>query len=334
MKKNLILLLFLVLTLMLVGCRKKDPTEIVIAEVTHSVFYAPQYVALSEGFFEEEGLNVSYITTPGADKVMAALLSGDCDIGLAGAEASIYVYNQGQEDYAIMFAQLTQKDGDFLVGREKVNNFDFAMLKGKEILGGRRGGMPEMVLEYALKLNGLDVGRDDPTKEVNVRTDVQFAALAGAFTSGQGDYVVLFEPTATLLENEGKGYVLTSMGNETGIIPYTNYFCTKSYMEDNPEIVQKFTNAIYKAQQWVYSHTPEEIAMSCITHFPESTLTDLTKVMKRYKDVEAWAKKPLLEKENFERFMDIMEEANELDERAPYDKIITPKYANEAMKNG
>lgn len=332
MKKNFVLLLFLMLALMLVGCKRKKATDIVIAEVTHSVFYAPQYVALSQGFFAEEGLNVTYITTPGADKVMAALLSRDCQIGLAGAEASIYVYNEGQKDYAIMFAQLTQKDGNFLVGREKVDNFTFSMLKNKEILGGRRGGMPEMVLEYALKLNGLQVGRDDPTKEVNVRTDVQFAALAGAFSSGQGDYVILFEPTATLLEKEGKGYVLTSMGNETGIVPYTNYFTTKSFMEKNPDVIQKFTNAIYKAQKWVYEHTPEEIAMACISHFPESTLTDLINVMKRYKDVEAWAPKPLLEKENFERFMDIMEEANELEKRAPYEAIINVKFANEAMK--
>lgn len=333
MKKNFILCLFLMLILMLAGCKKRKPSDIVIAEVTHSVFYAPQYVALSQGFFEEEGLNVTYMTTPGADKVMAALLSGDCQIGLAGAEASIYVYNEGQQDYAIMFAQLTQKDGNFLVGRERVDDFKFALLKNSEILGGRRGGMPEMVLEYALKLNGLQVGRDDPTKEVNVRTDVQFAALAGAFSSGQGDYVVLFEPTATLLENEGKGYVLTSLGNETGIIPYTNYFTTKSFMEENSDIVQKFTNAIYKAQKWVYNHTPEEIAMACIAHFPESTLTDLIKVMKRYKDIEAWAPQPLLEKTNYERFMDIMVEAGELEKRAPYEKIVNVKFASESMED-
>ncbi len=331
MKKNLILLMLLVLGIMLVGCEKKKATDITIAEVTHSVFYAPQYVALSQGFFEEEGLNVDFVTTPGADKVMAALLSGDTQIGLAGAEASIYVYNEGQKNYAINFAQLTQKDGNFLVGREKIENFNFDMLKNTTILGGRRGGMPEMVLEYALKQNGLEVGRDDPTKEVNVRTDVQFAALAGAFSSGQGDYVILFEPTATIFERAGNGHVITSMGEETGIIPYTNYFATKSYMEKNPEIIQKFTNAIYKAQKWVYSHTAKEVAEACLKFFPDSSLTELTMVMDRYMKVEAWAKTPELKLDSFNHFLAIMEEAGELSTRPPYDKIVTTKYAKEAI---
>ena len=332
MKKNFILLLVASLGLVLFGCKKDKPTDIVIAEVTHSVFYAPQYVALSKGFFKDEGLNVSYITTPGADKVMAALLSKDCHIGLAGAEASIYVYNEGQKNYAINFAQLTQKDGNFLVGRSKITNFNFDMLKGKEILGGRKGGMPEMVLEYALKKNGLVVGRDDATKDVNVRTDVQFAALAGAFTSGQGDYVILFEPTATILERAGNGHVITSMGQETGIIPYTNYFATKSYIEKNPEIIQKFTNAIYRAQQWVYSHTPKEVAQACLEYFPDSSLTELTMVMERYMLVEAWAKDPVLKEEPFINFLKIMEEAGELTKRPPYEKIVLTSYAKKAME--
>jgi NitT/TauT family transport system substrate-binding protein len=331
-KKILSLILLFTLIAVLGGCKKKEKNEIVIAEVTHSVFYAPQYVAMSQGFFEEEGLKVSYITTPGADKVMAALLSKDCQIGLAGAEASIYVYNEGQADYAINFAQLTQKDGNFLVGRTKIDNFKFSMLSGAEILGGRRGGMPEMVLEYALKQNGLQVGRDDPSKEVNVRTDVQFAALAGVFNSGEADYVTLFEPTATLLENDGKGYVLASLGTETGVIPYTNYFATKSYIENNSEIIQKFTNAIYKASQWVYSHTSAQVAEACITYFPDSTLNQLTKVMQRYMDIEAWAKSPVLEKGPFDHFLEIMEAAGELSTRPPYDKIVTTTFGKKALE--
>lgn len=333
MKKILLILLMFISGSVLVGCKKEEATDIVIAEVTHSVFYAPQYVALSKGFFAEEGLNVSYITTPGADKVMAALLSRDCQIGLAGAEASIYVYNEGQKDYAINFAQLTQKDGNFLIGREKIDDFSFSMLKGSEILGGRRGGMPEMVLEYALKENGLEVGRDDPSKEVNVRTDVQFAALAGAFSSGQGDYVILFEPTATILTKEGNYHILASLGEETGNIPYTNYFATKSYIEKNPEIVQKFTNAIYKAQKWVYSHTAAEVAQACLKYFPDSSLNELTTVMDRYMKIEAWAKDPELKLDTYEHFLEIMEEANELDKRAPYEAIVTTIYAKSAMKS-
>lgn len=330
MKKLLSLIVLLFLAVGLLAC-KKDRYEIVISEVAHSVFYAPQYVAISQGFFEEEGLDISYITSNGANYVMAALLSGSADIGLAGAEASVYIYEEGQADYAVNFAQLTQKDGNFLIGREPIEDFDYSMLSGSEILGGRRGGMPEMVLEYALKLNGLQVGRDDPEAEVNVRTDVQFAALAPSFISGQGDYVVLFEPTGTMLERNNQGYVLASLGEETGIIPYTNYFVTKSYLEKNPDIIQKFTNAIYKASQWVYSHSAAEVAQACLEFFPDSSLNELTMVMQRYMDIEAWAKTPVMEKGPYDHFLDIMEEAGELPGRAPYDKIVNTTFAKKAV---
>ncbi len=332
MKKILILILIL-LSFSLVGCRKKDPTNIVIAEVTHSIFYAPQYVAITKGFFEEEGLKVSYVTTPGADKVMAALISGDCQIGLAGAEATIYVYNEGLKDYAVNFAQLTQKDGSFLVGREKIDNFKFSMMKGSEVIGGRKGGMPIMVLEYVLKQSGLDAGLDNPAKEVNIRSDVEFAAIAGAFVSGQGDYVSLFEPTASLLEKANNGYVLTSIGSFTNNIPYTNYFTQKSFLDKNDEIAQKFTNAIYKAQEWVYSHSAREVAEACITHFSDSTLDDLTKVVERYKSIEAWAKTPILTEESYNHFITIMQSANALDKKPEYSKIITTEYAKKAVNN-
>lgn len=332
MKKWLLLLLIVLILPILNACDRKE-NKIVISEVAHSVFYAPQYVALSQGFFEEEGLEVSIINSNGADKVMAALLSRDVQIGLAGTEASIYVYAEGQDNYAINFAQLTQKDGSFLVGREPIENFEFSMLSGAEILGGRRGGMPEIVLEYALKLNGLEVGRDDPTKEVNVRTDVQFGMLAGAFTSGEGDYVSLFEPTGTMLEKNGEGYVIASLGTETGVIPYTVYFTTKKYLEENEEIIQKFTNAIYKGAKWVHSHSAREIAEACLPYFPDISLNDLTVVMQRYVDIDAWAHTPVMQKDTYERFLDIMEEAGELPERVPYNKIVTTKFAEEAVKN-
>lgn len=331
-KKLIFMMVALITIVGLSGC-KKDLNKIVISEVTHSVFYAPQYVAMSKGFFEEEGLKVTLINSNGADKVMATLLSKDAQIGLMGPEASIYVYNQGQKNYAINFAQLTKRDGSFLVARQKIDNFEFGMLKGKSILGGRKGGVPEMTLEYVLKQKGLEVGRDDSTKEVLVRTDVQFAALAGAFVSGEGDFVTLFEPTATTLENEGKGYVVASIGKESGMIPYTAYSATKEYIEKNPEIIQKFTNAIYKGQQWVKDHTAREIAEAIHEHFKETSIDDLTKVMKRYKDIDAWCQTPFFEEASLTKLMEVMEIANELDKRAPYDKIVDNTFANKAMAN-
>ena len=314
------------------SCKKDDGlTKLTVAEVTHSVFYAPQYVAASKGFFEEEGLEVSFVNTNGADKTMAALLSKDAQIGLMGSEASIYVYNEGQKDYAINFAQLTQKDGSFLVGRENISNFDISMLEGKEILGGRLAGMPEMVLEYILKNSGLEVGVNDSSKDVNVRTDVQFAAMAGAFSSGEGDYVSLFEPTASSLEKANKGYIVASLGELSGNIPYTSYSTLKSYMSKNSDIIQKFTNAIYKAQKWVYEHSDVEVAQAIHSYFTDTTLGDLTIAVQNYRAIEAWAKDPTLTVESLDKLMDIIELAGQLDKRAPYDKIVTTEYARNAI---
>lgn len=336
-KKSILLFILLTSLMVISGCNKKDRYTITVSEVAHSVFYAPAYVAMTEGYFEEEGLKINLILGNGANNVMASLLSGDAQIGLAGAEATIYVYNQGQKDYAINFCQLTQKDGNFILGREKEEEFDWNSLKGKEILGGRQGGMPVMVLEYALKNKGLLVGQDDPSViekgGVNVRTDVQFSALAGAFTSGEGDYVTLFEPTATLTEKANEGYILASLGEQTDLIPYTNYFCNKSYMEENEDIIQKFTNAIYKGVLYVYSHTPEEIARSIQPFFSSSSIEELTTVMERYLSIDAWAHTPVMNKDAYELFLNIMEEANELEKRTPYEEIVTTKFALKAIEN-
>ena len=328
------LLAFPLLILNGCSCKKDDgPTKITVAEVTHSVFYAPQYVAASQGFFEEEGLKVTFVNTNGADKTMAALLSKDAQIGLMGSEASIYVYNEGQKDYAINFAQLTQKDGSFLVGRENIDNFDITMLKNSEILGGRLAGMPEMVLEYILKNAGLEIGVNDSTKDVNVRTDVQFAAMAGAFTSGEGDYVSLFEPTASSIEKGNQGYIVASLGELSGNIPYTSYSTLKSYMNKNSDVIQKFTNAIYKAQKWVYEHTDLEVAKAIKTYFIDTSESDLAVAVSNYRSIEAWAKDPTLTVESLNKLMDIIELAGQLDKRAPYDKIVTTEYARNAMEN-
>lgn len=317
--------------MVLTSC-KGNKNKITIAEVTHSVFYAPQYAAIELGYFKEEGLEVNLILTSGADKTMAALLSKEAQIGLMGPEASIFVYNGGQTNYAINFAQLTQCDGSFLLSREKIDDWSWEMLKGKEILGGRKGGVPEMTLEYVLKSKDLGVGQDDTNAEVNVRTDVQFAALAGAFVSGEGDYVTLFEPTATALEKEGKGYIVASIGKESPGIPFTAYSATKSYMEKNPDIIQKFTNAIYKGQKWVKSHTAREIAELIHPHFKELNIDDLTIVMQRYVDINAWKDTPDFPESGLNKLMEVMELAKELDKRAPFSKIVNNKFANEAMK--
>lgn len=321
--------------LILNGCSCKDNglTKITVAEVTHSVFYAPQYVAASQGFFEDEGLEVTFVNTNGADKTMAALLSKDAQIGLMGSEASIYVYNGGQKDYAINFAQLTQKDGSFLVGRENIDNFDISMLEGKEIIGGRLAGMPEIVLEYILKMAGLEIGINDSSKDVNVRTDVQFAAMAGAFTSGEGDYVSLFEPTASSLEKANEGYIVASLGELSGNIPYTSYSALKSYINKNSDVIQKFTNAIYKAQKWVYEHSDLEVAKAIKKYFVETSENDLKTAVANYRAIEAWAKDPTLTVDSLNKLMDIIELAGQLEKRAPYDKIVTTEYARKAIES-
>ncbi|MCR4436435.1 MAG: ABC transporter substrate-binding protein [Clostridiales bacterium] len=328
--KKMLLLAALVLGVVLLpaGCGGTGTTKVRLNEVTHSVFYAPQYVALGQGFFKEEGLEIELTNGQGADKVMTAVLSGQSDIGLAGPEASIYVYNEGKEDYAVVFAQLTKRDGSFLMGRKAEPDFQWSSLRGKNIIGGRKGGVPEMTLEYVLKKNGLVPGKD-----VEVDTSVQFALMAGAFTGGQGDYVTLFEPTASLLEKEGKGYILASIGRESGEIPYTAYFAKKSYIEKNKAVIQKFTNAIYKGQLWVDSHTPEEVAKVLMPYFPDTDEGILTTVAKRYKEQDAWNKDPVLKKESLDLLQKVMQEADQLKEKAPYDKIVDTSYAESAMKN-
>lgn len=336
MKRKILLVLLLgALGISFAGC-EKSKNKIVIAEVAHSVFYAPQYVALELGFFEDEGLEVEIFNANGADKVMAALLSGDAHVGLMGPEASIYVYNGGQENYAINFAQITKRDGSFIVGRTPVENFTLDMLKGKSILGGRKGGMPEMTLEYTLKQAGLIVGQDDATvlekSGVLVRTDIQFAAMAGAFTSGEGDFTTLFEPTATAMEKEGKCYVLASIGELSGEVPYTAYSSLKRYIDNNEEMLEKFTRAIYKAQKWVHSHTAREIAEVVAPQFPELSINDLTLVMQRHIDIDAWVTTPHLKEEAFNKLMDIMEEANELEKRVNYNILVTNKFADKVTQ--
>ncbi len=324
--------------LCLTGCgsdtkEEKSLDKVTIAEVTHSVFYAPQYAAITKGFFEEEGIDIDLINTQGADKTMAALISGEAQIGLMGPEASIYVYNQGNDDYAINFAQLTKRDGSFIMAREKMPNFSYKDLKGKDILGGRRGGVPLITLEYVLKQNGLTIGEDTNKGQVNVRTDVQFGVMAGAFAGGEADFTTAFEPTATQMEKEGTGYIVASVGQDSGEIPYTAYSTTKSYMAKNDDLIQRFTNALYKGQQWVQSASSEEIAKAMQPFFEDDSLDDLISVVDRYKSIDAWSSDPLLNEESLNNLMAVMEEAGELDKEPPYNTIVNTEFATNAINN-
>lgn len=328
MKKKIIIfiiggiLVFLLAALVLFDLNKekkeeKKLTEITLAEVTHSIFYAPQYVAIEQGYFKEVGIDVELILTSGADKVTAAVLSGDADIGFCGSEGTIYVYNGGEKDYLKTFAQLTQKDGSFLVSREKIEDFSLEDLEGKTVLGGRAGGMPEMTLEYALKENGID-----PEKVVNVDTSVDFAAMGGAFIGGQGDFVTLFEPNALELEKEGYGYVVASVGELGGVVPYTSYSARISFLEENKELITNFTKAIQKGLDYVHNHSDEEVAKAIINQFPDTSLEDIAKVVKRYRDIDAWPETTDFSEDSFNHLQDIMIDYGAITEKVPYDELM------------
>ena len=315
------ILIFFAASAVLFNFNNKDKDnsleEITLAEVAHTIFYAPQYVAIEKGYFEEYGIKFNLILTSGADKVAAALLSGDADIGFSGSEASIYVYNENEKDYMKTFAQLTQKDGTFIVSREKIDDFKLEDLIGKDIIGGRANGMPEMTLEYALKQNGID-----PRKDVNIDTSVAFAAMSGAFIGGQGDFVTLFEPTALELEKNGYGYVVASVGELGGVVPYTSYSARISYIEDNKELISNFTKAIQKGLDFVHSHSDREVAEAILSQFPDTSLNDLEEAIKRYRENDTWPKTTTFTKESFDHLQDIMIDYGALNEKVPYNKLI------------
>ena len=312
---------------------KKDSTEekltkVTLNEVAHSIFYAPQYVAIEEGYFKDEGLDLTLVTGFGADKTMTAVISGEADIGFMGAEASVYAYQEGATDAVVNFAQLTQRAGNFLVAREEMPDFKWEDLKDKKVLGGRKGGMPEMVFEYILRKNGLD-----PQKDLTIDQSIDFGYTAAAFTGDtSADFTVEFEPSATALEKEGAGYVVASLGVDSGYVPYTSYSAKTSYMEKNPEIIQKFTNALQKGMEYVQSHTPEEIAEVIAPQFAETDLDTVTAIVKRYYDQDTWKSNLIFEKESFELLEDILEDSGELSERVSYEVLVTTKYAREAAE--
>ncbi len=323
----ILLIIVISITLTIIHNKKdnQDEKTIKVNEVTRSVFYAPQYVAINNGYFKENGINVELTTGQGADSVMTAVLSNQCDIGFAGPEASIYVYNEGKEDYCQVFAQMTKKDGSFLVAKTKNSTFNWQDVKGKTIIPGRKGGVPYMTLEYVLRKNGID-----PKKDVVLDDSIKFDLMAGAFTSGNAEYVTLFEPTASLTQLQNKGYIVASVGEAAGEIPYTAYFAKKSYISQNENVIQGFTNAIAKGEKWVKENSSEEIAKTVQNFFPNTDLELLTTAIQRYKDIDAWNETPVLKEESFNRLQEVMTQAGELSQKAPYNNIINNKYSEKA----
>lgn len=318
----------------LTACSSQDSSEptsqslpVTLSEVAHSIFYAPQYAAVELGYFNEEGIDLTLVNGAGADKVMSALLSGDADIGFMGSEASIYIYANGAEDYAVNFAQLTQRTGNFLVAREPDPDFSWQKLSGASVLGGRAGGMPQMVFEYILKKHNLD-----PKTDLSIDQSISFGLTAAAFPSSSADYTVEFEPFATALEKEGNGYVVASLGTESGYVPYTAYCAKKSFLEKNPHIIQSFTNAIQKGLNYVNSHSSEEIAQVIHPQFPDTDLDSLTAIVSRYKEQDTWKTDTLFEEDSFYLLQNILEEAGQLPERVPYEKLVTKEFSQKAAE--
>lgn len=319
-----ILIVFAMASAVLFNSFKKENnsnlTKVKVAEVAHSIFYAPQYAAISLGYFEENGIDIDLTLTPGADKVTAAILSGDMDIAFCGSEATIYVYNGGEKDYLKTFAQLTQKDGSFLVSREKIENFTLDNLRGKYVIGGRTAGMPEMTFEWALREAGIN-----PKKDLTIDTSVDFAAMGGAFISGIGDFVTLFEPTALEIEQQGYGYVVASIGELGGIVPYTSYSARISFIEKNPELIENFTKAIQKGLDFVHENDSKTIAKAILSFFPDTSLNDLTDVVERYKSQDTWPKTTNFTKDSFDHLQKIMMANGAIDTTVDYNSLIYTK---------
>ena len=328
MKKKLFVYILCFLAIFLIGAsvlfdfnnqndKVKNLSKVSLAEVAHTVFYAPMYVAYEKGFFEEEGIDLEIILANGADKVTASVLSGDCDIGFSGSEATIYVYNGGEKDYLKTFSQLTQKDGSFIVSREKIDSFKLTDLIGKNVIGGRVGGMPEMVFEYSLKQNGIN-----PREDLFIDTSIAFSAMGGAFIGGEGDFVTLFEPTASMIEKEGYGYVVESVGSLGGVVPYTSFSAKKSYIENNPDIIKKFDKAIQRGLDFVHSHTDIEVAKAVLNQFPDTSLNILESAIKRYRDNDTWPINTNFSKESFDHLQDIMIDYGQIKDKVNYNDLF------------
>ena len=327
--KKLVIKLIIIFIILLIGMvsiykvnnkKNSNLTTLKVAEVTHSAFYAPLYVAIENGYFKDEGLDIKLILTPGADKVSAAVLSNDVEIGFAGAESAIYVYTGGEKDYLQIFSGLTKRDGQFIVGR-KDESFSLKDLKGKEILVGRKGGMPALNFLNALKNEGIN------PDDININYSIDFASLGGTFIGGLGDYVNLFEPTATALEKEGQGYILTSIGMLSGEMPYTAFYARKSYINNNKDIIKKFTNAISKGLDYTLNNDSNTIAKVILPQFSSISLDDLTKIVENYKKADSWLLNPYINETMFKNLESIMIDNNLLDDYVNYNDLVNNYYS-------
>jgi len=326
-KRSLFFSVIAVLLLSLAACNKHELEKVKVGEVTRSIFYAPQYVALEKGFFEDEGLSVELQTIAGGDKTMTALLSDGIDIALVGSETSIYVTLQGANDPIQNFAQLTQTDGTFLVARDKIDNFSWDLVKGSTFLGQRKGGMPQMAGEFVLKKHGID-----PTQDLTLIQNIDFANIATAFASGTGDFVQLFEPIASVFEKEGKGYIVASFGTESGHLPYTSFMAKSSYLKDEAKTVQGFTNALKRAQDFVQKESAAEVAKIIQPYFENVDVDLIETVVERYKSQGSYATDPILEKGEWDNLQTIMEEAGELPQRVDYEELVNTTFAKKAAE--
>lgn len=326
-------LLTVVLAFAITGCEGakigegKNRQKVVLNEVAHSIFYAPMYVAIEKGYFEEAGIDLELVTGFGADKTMTAVLTDAADIGFMGSESSVYTYVGGTKDYVVNFAQLTQRAGNFLVSREPIENFSWEMLKGKTVLGGRAGGMPQMVFEFVLEKHNLKPGTD-----LAIDQSIDFGSTAAAFSGGQGDFTIEFEPHATALEQKGDGYVVASLGMESGYVPYTAFCAKKSYLEENREVVQAFTDALQKGMDYVATHSAEEIADVIKPQFQETQKETLVAIVDRYAKQDTWKKNLVFEREAFDLLLRILEDAGVLQEKVPYEELVTCEFANKAAE--
>ena len=331
MKKLFALTIAILLSLsVFTGCGMKEDaalTKVTLSEVAHSIFYAPMYVAIEEGYFEEEGINLDLVTAFGADKVTTAVLSGEADIAFMGSESTIYVYNQQTDDPLVNFAQLTQRAGNFVVSREPMSDFTWNDLRNADVLGGRKGGMPQMVFEYVLKKNGID-----PATDLNIDQSIDFGSTAAAFSGGKGDFTIEFEPSATALESEGAGYVVASLGEASGYVPYTAFSAKKSFLSTSPDIIKRFTAALQKGMDYVNNHSPEEIAKVIHPQFKETDLSTITAIVKRYHDQHTWKEDLVFSENSFKLLQHILMEAGELDAPVPYKELVTTSFAEGAIQ--
>lgn len=330
MKKFLALFVaVLMLTPTFVGCKKTEsgPRKVVLNEVTRSVFYAPLYCAVGLGYFEDEGIELEIVTGGGSDKSMTALIAGEAQFALMGPETGVYVVNEGNQNHPMVIGQLTKRDGSYLVGRESDPDFNWEKLRGKSVIGGRPGGMPYMTLNYVLKKHGLTPGVD-----VDVISNVQFNLMGGAFEGGTGDYVTLFEPTATLFERNGSGFIVANVGLESGEVPYTAFMTMPETIKKDPELVMSFLKAIYRAQLFVWSASDEEVARAMKASFPDADEETLKIVAKSYRDTDSWMKTPIMTEDAFTRLQDIMESNGELKARVTFKELVDNSFAEKAVK--